>query len=223
MIDPALIERVPLLRSLTSSARRELSARGVLRDFAADEVLWHAGAEPRGVCLILEGEVRVVRDLEGRRHVLHVERAGGTLGEVPFFAGGRYPASAVATCPTRCLVLGQDALHAAIREDPNLAFLLMEGLAGRVRGLIARLDGMVGRTVGERLAAVLQARSDAAGGGPFTLGGTQAQLAEELGTTREVLARELRRLRESGRLEALGRGAFRLREAGLPADGIGDR
>jgi CRP/FNR family transcriptional regulator, dissimilatory nitrate respiration regulator len=210
MIDPSLLQRVPLLTGLAPKALNELARRGVLRRFAADEVLWHAGAEPRGLFMVVEGEARVVRELAGRSHVLHVEKAGGTLGEVPFFAGGRYPATVIATCPTTCLVLSRDALGAAMRDDPQLAFVLLGRLAERVRGLIGRLDGMVRSTVDERLALVLRARSEAAGGGAFTLGGTQAQLAEELGTTREVLARGLRRLRDAGRLRSAGRGCFQV-------------
>jgi CRP/FNR family transcriptional regulator, dissimilatory nitrate respiration regulator len=210
MIDRSVLERVPLLAGLSPGALGELARRGVVSRFAPGEVLWHAGAEPRGVCLVIEGQVRVVRVMDGRSHLLHVESAGGTLGEVPFFAGGRYPATAIATRATTCVVLGRDALGAAMREDPQLAFVLLGGLAGRVRGLIERLDGMVASTVDERLVAALRARSASAGGGAFTLGGTQARLAEELGTTREVLARALRRLRESGRLKSAGRGCFQL-------------
>jgi CRP-like cAMP-binding protein len=214
MIDASSLDSVPLFQGLAPAARRELAARGVMRDFAADEALWAVGGEPRGVFVVIEGRVRVVASRGGRTHVLHVETGGGTLGEVPFFAGGGYPATAVAECRTRCLVLGRDALHAAMREDPELALRMLGGLAGRVRGLIGRLDAVVGSTVAERLERLLAERSARAGGGAFTLGGSQARVAEELGTTREVLARALRRLREEGRLEPCGRGSYRLPEQG---------
>ena len=36
--------------------------------------------------VVLEGKVRVVRKAGDRAQVVHVERVGGTLGEVPVFS-----------------------------------------------------------------------------------------------------------------------------------------
>jgi DNA-binding IclR family transcriptional regulator len=52
----------------------------------------------------------------------------------------------------------------------------------------------------------------------ITLGMTQQALAEELGTVREVVSREIRVLTRRGLLEALGGGRYRLR-AGLTRSG----
>lgn len=216
MIDPSTLDRIPFLAGASAEARRELAARSVLRRFSAGEVLWTAGGEPRGLLVVLEGRVRVVRATGGRQHVVHVEEPGGTLGDVPLFAGGRYPATAIAAAETLCLAIGRDALWAAIRADPEVAFALLGRLAGRVRGLVERLDGLAARSVGARLAAWLLVRGREAGGGPFTLGGTQAEVAEELGTVREVLVRELGRLRDAGVLRSAGRGRWEVAdEAGL--------
>ncbi|HEV2736035.1 MAG TPA: Crp/Fnr family transcriptional regulator [Longimicrobiaceae bacterium] len=208
MIDASTLERIPLLRGAGAGARRELAARATLRRFAAGEVLWTAGGEPRGLYVVLEGRVRVLRSTGGRQHVVHVEEAGGTLGEVPLFSGGRYPATAVAAEDTLCVALGRDALHAAVHADPEFAFALLERLAGRVRALVERLDRLAARSVAARLAAFLLERHREGRGAPFGLGCTQTELAEELGTVREVLVREMGRLRRRGVLHAAGRGRW---------------
>jgi predicted transcriptional regulator len=46
-----------------------------------------------------------------------------------------------------------------------------------------------------------------------TLGGTQQEVAEELGTVREVVVRAVRALCESGAIEPAGRGRYRVRDA----------
>lgn len=208
MIEPSTLDRVPLFAGLNDGARRELAARATLRTFAPDEVLWRAGATPRGFCVVLEGEVRVVRSVGGRQHVIHVEGPGGTLGDVPLFEGGAYPATAIASRRTQCLVIGRDAILAAIREDPELAFVLLARLAARVRHLIERLDRLAARNVTARLAAFLLARRRAAATPSFTLGCTQLEVAEELGTVREVVVRALRELREGGVIRSAGRGRY---------------
>ena len=218
MIDSDVLLRVPLFQRLNAGALRELAARSTLRTFAADEVLWHAGTEPRGFFVILEGVVRVVRTVHGRQHVVHVEGAGGTLGDVALFEGSTYPATAIANCHTVCLAVTRDGLLAAIRQDPELALSLLGRLAARVRHVIGRLDGLAARSVSARLAGYLLERRERAGTDVFTLGGSHSTVAEELGTVREVLGRNLRGLRDRGLITMGANGAMRIvDEAGLRA------
>jgi CRP-like cAMP-binding protein len=77
-----------------------------------------------------------------------------------------------------------------------------------VRRLVERLGRQTGRTVVQRLAALLLARHAAAGGAPFALAATQAEAAEELGTVREVLVRALRRPRDAGLVGSPARGRY---------------
>jgi len=211
MIDESLLDRVPLFRGLNGDARRALAVRGVTRRFAAGEVLWSAGMPARGLYVVLAGRVRVVRAPGGRQHLVHEEGPGATLGELPLFEGGPYPATAVAAEPALCLVLDRAAIESAIAADPALAFALLAGLARRVRTLIARLDAVRGRSVRARLATLVLAR--AGDGGAFTLGATQAEVAEELGTVREVVVKELRALRAAGILRSAGRGRVEVADA----------
>lgn len=203
---------VGLFRGLSPAATRVLAA-APRRRFREGETLWTAGAEPRGLVVILMGRVRVVRAPAGRQHVVHTEGPGGTLGEVPFFAGGRYPATAIAAEPTTCLVLDRATLARAVAADPELAMRWLARLAERVRGLVARLDDRTAHSVEQRLAALLLARHAASGGAPFALAATQAEAAEELGTVREVLVRRLRHLAESGVIARAARGRYRVVDA----------
>lgn len=205
------VENTALFAGLNAAALRTLRSRSVERRFAADEVLFIAGAPSRGLFVILEGSVRVVRTRDGRQHVIHIEGPGGTLGEVPLYIGGGYPATAVAATATRCVVIGRETLGAMIANDPQLAWRLLERLAGRVRGLVDRVDALATQDVASRLAAHLLARVES-GGAPelTTLGGTQTQLAEELGTVREVVVRHLRLLQQAGVLRRRGRGQYEI-------------
>ncbi|HEX6368715.1 MAG TPA: Crp/Fnr family transcriptional regulator [Longimicrobium sp.] len=218
MIDPDVLLRIPLFARLNAGAIRELAARSTLRSFQADEVLWHAGAEPRGFFVIMRGAVKVVRSVQGRQHVVHVEGEGGTLGDVALFEGRPYPATAIALSPTVCLAVTRDGLLAAIRQDPELALSLLARLAARVRHVIGRLDGLAARSVSARLAGYLLERRERAGRDVFTLGGSHAAVAEELGTVREVLGRTLRGLRNRGLISVDAKGGIVIvDEAGLRA------
>ncbi len=112
-----------------------------------------------------------------------------------------------------CAVFSRDALARAIAADPRLAFALLGRLARRLRLVIDRLDGASARTVTQRLSRHLLQRSAEAGQSGFVLGRTQTQVAEELGTVREVVVRALRDLREAGVITTAGRGRFRVVDA----------
>lgn len=207
MVPERTIARVSWLAPLSAAGRRELAARGVTRRFAADQVLWRRGDEPRGLFIVLEGAVRVVRGSGGRQYVLHREGPGGTLGEVPLFGGGTYPATVIAEQATECLVLSLPALEAAVARDPRLATLLLGRLSGRVRELAGRLDRVTTQPVARRLANYLLQRH-AEAQGPFSLGQSQTKVAEDLGTVREVVVRELRALVAAGVIRRVGAGRF---------------
>jgi CRP-like cAMP-binding protein len=213
VVDPSEVRRLPPFAGISDAACRELAARALTRVYDPGDTLFSAGASARGLYVIVRGRVRVVRDAGGRRHVLHEEGPGGTLGEVPLFEGGGYPATAVAAEPTTCVLIGRDAIGAALRADPELAWRLLARLAARVRTLVERVDGLAARSVQQRLAALLVARHESpAADGALALGGTQQQLAEELGTVREVVVRAVRALCDAGAIEPLGAGRYRVRD-----------
>ncbi|HMA24907.1 MAG TPA: Crp/Fnr family transcriptional regulator [Gemmatimonadaceae bacterium] len=206
------VERLVAL-PLFAGERREvvdaLARRGIEARFEPNAVMFLAGSEPRGWYIVLEGRVRVVRGSGSRQHVVHTEGKGGTLGEVPLFAGGTHPATGIAAEPTRCALFSRAALEAAIGEAPAIAFIIARRLALRVRQLVDRLDERSARSVQARLIEFLLSRPTN-GWASITLGMTQQALAEELGTVREVVSREIRVLTRRGWIEALGGGRYRL-------------
>src|SRR5690349_4384550 len=126
MIDPARIAKLPLFATSPPNAVAAIAHHAIERAFAADEILFSAGSRSKGLFVVLEGTVRVVRTGDGRQHGGHTEAAGGPLGQVPLFDGGTYPATAIAAEPVRCLVLDRDAIRRAITASPDVAMIFLE-------------------------------------------------------------------------------------------------
>src|SRR3982750_1462394 len=113
MISRTKLDAVPFFAAFPTPAVQTLADRAVTRRFDTAETLFRAGDSASGLMVVLEGKVRVIRRSGGRAQVVHVEGVGGTLGEVPVFAGGGYPATAIAVEPTVCAVITREALGAA--------------------------------------------------------------------------------------------------------------
>jgi CRP/FNR family transcriptional regulator len=210
---------------LSPEGKNALLNQSVEREFATGAVLWSAGDPSEGIALVLSGKVRIIRGSLGRQTVIHSGGPGATLGEVPFFTGAPYPATAVAAEPTRCLFLTRAAVTQAINADPAIALFFLKRLSERVQALVEKVDQNTVRTVQSRLARFVLQRSQAGrasasrprerSGIAFSLGMTQSALAEELGTVREVIVRSLRSLRHIGAIESAGAGKYRVSNLAL--------
>lgn len=213
---------------LDGEVRALLAREGVVRQHRAGAVLWTAGGGSRGLHLVLEGQVKIVRGGGNKQHVVHRASAGDTIGEIPAFDGGPYPATAIAVSDTTCLVVSGALLRRSMRLDPGVGWHFLTGLSARVRELVDRLDRRSAVSVRGRTARLIRERRDGSRDGWFRLGSSQAAVAEELGTVREVVVRTLRELRELGLVESDGRGRYRVLDSdrldalALEATGVED-
>jgi len=209
-ITRADLAALPLFSDISPAALDALVRCAAEVRYESGAVLFRANEPPRGWYVVLDGLVRVVRESGGRQHVVHSEGPGGTLGEVPLFAGDTHPATGIAAEPTSCALFERKALESAIAESPEIGLLINRRLALRVRHLVARLDERT-RSVRTRLVEFLLARlAISRTGDRVSLGMTQRALAEELGTVREVVARELKSLVAQGVIESFSGGRYRI-------------
>ena len=189
---------------LSEPAAAALVEHARLKSYAAGDSLFREGVASNGIFIVLDGEVRVVRTSRGRLHVLHTERRGGTLGEAPFFDRQPYPVSAIAWTAVEALYIDRNSVERAVRTTPDVALFFLSRLAGRVRLLLDRVDRLATADVEMRLCAYLLGEVERTDGSIVAI--TQASLAEELGTVREVVMRALRELRKQNIIASAGRG-----------------
>lgn len=204
------LEALGIEGALTAEQHSELARHSALRDYRRAQVLWTAGSESKGLHVVTRGRIRVLRSRNGRQHLIHVSEVGATMGEVPLFDGRPYPATAIAATDAQCLVLSPASVRGLANDNGVFAALFMERLSARVRTLVDRLERQTLGDVRSRLAASLLGASSESGGADFDIGMTQDEWAEDLGTVREVLARELRAMKDDGLIEQMDRRRFRL-------------
>jgi CRP/FNR family transcriptional regulator len=180
---------------------------------AAGATAFIEGEPPRGIFLVLEGRIRLLRaSAAGREQVLHEEGPGATLAEVPVFDGGGYVGTAVAVEDSVLLFVPRAPLLHAIERNPSSALEVIRVLAARVRRFAALVEDLSTRGVAARLAAFLLRENERSGRDEVELPATRDQLAAHLGTVREQASRALSELRRSGVIE-LDRRRVRVKDA----------
>lgn len=204
------LRRTELFGGLEDPELRALADRAIERRLGKGEILFIAGEEARGLYVVVSGAVRAFRESpDGREQVIHVERAGSTIAEVPVFDDRAYPSTVAADDETVVLFIDKRDVRRLILEHPKIGLAALKLLAGRLRRCSDLVESLSLREVGQRLARLLLAEADARGvrtgeGVRFELALTKHQIAARVGTVREVVSRSLARLQADGfvRLEA---------------------
>jgi CRP/FNR family transcriptional regulator len=207
----AALGRTALFKELDERTLRALAARAVERRFKKDELLFVAGEEARGLFVVVEGAVRAFREsADGREQVIHVERAGATVAEVPVFDDGAFPSTAAAETDSILLFIDKRDVRQLCLEHPQIALAALKVLAGRLRRCAELVETLSLREVGQRLARLLLAEARATGertgeGLAVTLSLTNQQIAARVGSVREVVSRALARLQQDKLIALEGR------------------
>jgi CRP/FNR family transcriptional regulator, cyclic AMP receptor protein len=195
-----------LLSSLSTEELRLLAARTVRKLFSAGELLFSEGEPCNGLHIVSRGKVRIFKmSVSGREQVLAVEGPGGTVAELPVFDGGPYPASVIAVDDTEIAFISRRDFQAFCLEHAEVALKVLTVVGARLRRLVGIIEELSFTTVRQRLIALLakQAQSDGRPTGrgiEFELPATHQELANQLGTVREIISRNLMRLQAEGLL-----------------------
>jgi len=124
------LARIPLFAQLSTRQLRKLSKGVVEHAYEPGTTIVREGGRTATLFVVLEGEVKVVRN--GR--TISRRRPGEFFGEIAVIDGRPRAASVVAETPIRCLVLEQATLKQLLLTDPRVAWALLESLATRLRG-----------------------------------------------------------------------------------------
>ena len=184
-----------------------LAARTVRKKFSAGELLFSEGEPCNGLHIISHGRVRIVKtSVNGREQVLAVNVPGESIAEIPVFDGGPYPASAVAIEDAEIAFVSRREFNAYCLEHPEVALKVLSVVGGRLRRLVAIIEELSFTTIRQRLIAALLKLAQSEGvktarGIEFQLPATHQELANQLGTVRELISRNLMRLQAEGLLD----------------------
>jgi CRP/FNR family transcriptional regulator, dissimilatory nitrate respiration regulator len=194
------IERAPLFNGLPERQLDELAGIALEQRIERGQTLFHEGGEAAGFYLVTRGKIKIYKlSLEGKEQILHIFGRGEVFGEVPVFAGGRYPAHAEALEPGEVLFFSRGDFTALVRREPSLALNMLAMLSQRLRRFTHMIEDLSLKEVPGRLAAYFLVCSERSGGAKsFELDITKAQLASLLGTIPETLSRIFAKMSQQG-------------------------
>jgi CRP-like cAMP-binding protein len=197
------LRRVAIFADLSETELQFLAERAVPREYKTGEQIFVEDEPCAGLFVVETGAVKIFKSSAGgREHVLSVEGPGSSVAELPVFDGGNYPASTMATQPTRLLFISKQDFQSLCMAHPKVALKVLKIVGARLRRLVGIIEELSFTTVRSRLISFLvrlaQEGKKTPKGIEATLPASNQELASHIGTVRELVSRNLSRLQAEG-------------------------
>jgi CRP/FNR family cyclic AMP-dependent transcriptional regulator len=124
-----LLGACPLFSGVAGEDLAAIAERAVEVDFPADHVIARQGEIGTGFFVIVEGQVRVVRDGEELARL----GPGDFFGEMSVIDGLPRVAQVATTSDSRCLALASWEFERLIVDHPTIGLAILRGLSARLR------------------------------------------------------------------------------------------
>ena len=181
---------------------RAIAARGGVRTFAANTVPVTEDDRSDAVFIILSGRVKAYGSADDGREVVYgTQGVGEYFGEMTLDGGPR-SASVMTLEPTTCAVVPGADVREFIAENPDFALHLIKKLIRLGRASTEHVKSLALDDVYGRVTKLLKGLAREEGGVlavPDKL--TQQDIAERVGSSREMVSRVFKPLTEGGYVE----------------------
>lgn len=210
-----LLQQNELFRDLPPAALDKIAALARRRHFSAGEIIFLQGDPGDSLYGVVSGSVRITAGGADGKHIqLNAFAAGECFGEIALLDGDPRSGTATAESDTELIVIERSPLLVLLDNEPQLSRHLITVLCRRLRQTARLAEDAVLQGVPARLAKRLlelgtgSADQDEAG---FQVKVTQGQLAQSLGTSRQIVNRYLQEWSRQGIVES-SRGCVRIRD-----------
>ena len=202
----AWLEQFPPLMHLEPSALKTLAKSARIVEAPIGTIGYREGGACEAYVMRLAGQSRVYKmSSSGREILLYRVAAGETcvITTTCLLGHSNYPASTIVEAPITDVIIPAPAFNQLMIDSAVFRRFVMTNYGVLISDLIVLLDEVAFHSIDARLAKLLL------DSGHVTIGRTHQLIADELGTAREVVSRQLKRFEQKGWV-TLGRGHVEL-------------
>ncbi|TCJ15395.1 Crp/Fnr family transcriptional regulator [Parasulfuritortus cantonensis] len=184
----------PTLADLPAGARAAVAGQAIAMAVPSGTLLFDTGHACQALPLVVSGSIRVFKRAESGREIslYRVRRDELCIVTISCLLGAdAYPATGVAETEVTAVALPRPLFLHLTEHHPPFRQAVFHLFAERLAGLMQLVEEITFRKLDQRLAGLLAARA------PLILGSHQ-QLADELGSVREIVSRLLKQFEEQG-------------------------
>lgn len=215
----AVLRSSPIFRGIAEELLAEVAALCRNRMYRRGAAVFEEGAPGTKLYGVISGRLLITTTSEkGLELNLNVAEPGEIVGEIAFLDGGPRTATGRAAEASTCFEIDRGAFFKLLERSPQLSAHLLQLVCKRVRWMTKLAADSAFLSVPERLAVRLRELakpvSDALGthdANAVEVKISQAELAQFLGISRQVVNGYLRAWERAGHLE-LARGSIKIKD-----------
>ena len=217
----ALLKKIPLLSFLPLDTRERLAGKVEIHEVPRRRVIYLPGDPGETVYFIATGRVKISKvTQDGKELTLAYYEAGELLGEFCLIDGSPRQNMAEAAESSALLELDRKEFAAIFADHPQAAWDLIKILAVRRRDIENKIEQLIFRDVGSKLAELLLDLSREHGvkhNGGILLSTkiTHQEMANIIGSTRETVSLALAQFKKKGLITNEGRKLILVDKEGL--------
>ncbi len=192
--------RASFLGTLPDDVRQQLTADAMVLRAPAGSDLVREGQPWSGLLLVVAGLLKTyLTSPDGRQIAVRYARPGSLVGAASLFHDRPSPAASRAVTDASVVAFNGDAVKRLAERDVRVALALCRELSDRLWDYFGELGGTAFASVRQRVVRhLLDVASERQRGRTLLVRLSQQELADAVGSVREVVGRVLGKLRDEG-------------------------
>ena len=194
-----MLASIPLFSGLDARTLEVVEQHSAWQPVRKHTVVIQKGNESGVLYVVIAGRLKVsVADDQGKEVILNTLGPGDYFGELAILGDMPRTATVVSLEDSKLLTLSRKAFLDLVREQPDIALAVIRNLTERVSQLTEQVGRLALGDVYSRIRDVLNAQAVEEGGVLVTGRFTQSEIAQMVGSSREMVSRVFKDLREGG-------------------------
>ncbi len=189
------LANISLFAGLSDESLQAIDALTTTRNYPKNSIIINEGDVSNSLYLLMEGRVKVyLSDEDGREFILNTLKPGEYFGEWGLLDDERRSASVMTTEKCMFKLLHQKDFDRLRSEHPDINQSLMVNLVARIRELTENVKALALKDVYGRIRKLLNDMAESGDGTIIEEKLTQQEIANRVGSSREMVARILKDL-----------------------------
>jgi CRP/FNR family transcriptional regulator len=190
------IDTFHALRNAPEQDIKDILSKAIIRPFPAGTLIYTEGDSCSAIAFLLSGEIRVYKAAEGGREITLYEIGRGEtciLNASCILSDTTYPANAVSTKEGAMLLVPSEHFRVLMETSMEVRHFVFDIMSRRLAAVMALVEEVAFGRMDIRLKEYLKEKSEQG-----TLKSTHQRIADDLGTSREVVSRLLKDFEKKG-------------------------
>lgn len=206
MNDIEAFKNISLFNRLSDDDLMILASHSSVKQYKKNTVVVNRGDETSSLYVILEGDLNAyVDDDEGKELILSKMGPGESFGELSLLSNASRSASVITTTPCKLAIISKSLFMECLTRNPNIACDIIQSLINRVHNLTENVSSLALLDVYGRIVKVLNKNAVEKDGQLITHRLTHQDIANMIGSSREMVSKILKDLKLGGYINTDGK------------------